>query len=649
MFSEKEKIYAKLNGITISTEDVLWESEVAGNKLITICMFVCAGILTVAGVVNQLGLFEVPASIMIVACQFGIPVLLIPAIISVCVKYEKKWLKFFLMIMFIIVITSVDAILTYNVELIIMLPVLFSIRYYNGSYTLLTAGFTVITFLISTVFFFELGLIDLNFIGPAIDSSKHFEFYDHLAGDIFQKDDYIDPAVYGSNFLKLHFLPKIMIFALISVISSYIAHRGKEMVLREREIKDNSTRIETELNLATDIQANLLPSIFPPFPERKEIDVFASMHPAKEVGGDFYDFFLVDEDHLALVVADVSGKGIPAALFMVTAKTLIKDHASLGFEPGKVFTVVNNMLCEGNDAGLFVTGWMAVINLKTGRVVTVNAGHNPPLVCRGRKTMDGMPGANCEFEYLRTKSGFVLAGMEDIKYRAYSFNMYPGDMLYLYTDGVTEATNSEDELYGEERLQECLNSRKWESMNELAEEVKVSVDRFANKAPQFDDITMLAFRYLGPDGDPSKDVESITVRTTTENVEYVEEFVEGVMSKYNVPARAAYQINIAIDELYSNIVKFAYIDEKTGEPSEGDATIKARPVMDGDVVKGITLSFIDGGIPYNPLSRGEVQTDQSAEDRPIGGLGLHIVKKQMDDIRYEYIDEKNVLTITKLF
>ena len=244
-------------------------------------------------------------------------------------------------------------------------------------------------------------------------------------------------------------------------------------------------RIGAELNVATQIQADMLPRIFPAFPERQEFEVYATMNPAKEVGGDFYDFFLVDDDHLAVVIADVSGKGVPAALFMVIAKTLIKNHAQNRETPGEVFTQTNAQLCEGNDAGLFVTAWMGVLEISTGKFVYVNAGHNPPLLKR----------AGGQYEWLKSRPGFVLAGMEGIRYRENTLELLPGDTLYLYTDGVTEATSSAQELYGEERLQAALNEASELPVSQLLPRIKNCIDTFVGDAEQFDDITMLGLQY----------------------------------------------------------------------------------------------------------------------------------------------------------
>ena len=255
----------------------------------------------------------------------------------------------------------------------------------------------------------------------------------------------------------------------------------------KRYIKEAEERIDAELAFAKAIQHAALPSVFPPYPERKEFEIFASMHTAKEVGGDFYDFYFVDDENLAFLMADVSGKGIPAAMFMMTAKTFIKSFAESGLSVEQVFTHANAKLCEGNDAGMFVTAWLGILNTKTGQVQFANAGHNPPLV----RHADGT------YEYLKSRAGFVLAGMEGVRYRKNELTLAPGDAIYLYTDGVTEATNLNEELYGEERLQKVLDIYKDATPEIICAEVKIDVDKFVGEAPQFDDITMLAIRYKG--------------------------------------------------------------------------------------------------------------------------------------------------------
>lgn len=259
----------------------------------------------------------------------------------------------------------------------------------------------------------------------------------------------------------------------------------REYINKLSTVTAEKERIGAELDVAKHIQSSMLPCLFPAFPERTEFDIHASMTPAKEVGGDFYDFFMVDDRHLAIVMADVSGKGVPAALFMVIAKTLIKDHTTPERNLGEVFTKVNNLLCESNSEGLFVTAFEGVLDLVTGEFNFVNAGHEIPYICKAGK----------EFEPYKIKAGFVLAGMEDMKYKGGSIVLEEGDKIFQYTDGVTEATNLSNELYGSERLKSVLNANSTATPCEILEEVKKDIDRFAGEADQFDDITMLCLEY----------------------------------------------------------------------------------------------------------------------------------------------------------
>ena len=261
------------------------------------------------------------------------------------------------------------------------------------------------------------------------------------------------------------------------------------VVTLKHYIAEAAARIDRELEFARSIQHSAIPSVFPPYPGHSEFDIYATMDTAKEVGGDFYDFYFVGENRLGFLIADVSGKGIPAAMFMMTAKTIIKGYAESGKPVDEVFTTANEKLCESNDAGMFVTAWMGVLDTVTGKVEFANAGHNPPLVRH----------AGGGFEYLRSKPCFILAGMDGIKYRKNEFTLAPGDEIYLYTDGVTEATDSENNLYGEERLLALLNSMGDLSGEEICRAVKADIDAFVGDAPQFDDITMLYLKYNGGD------------------------------------------------------------------------------------------------------------------------------------------------------
>ena len=259
--------------------------------------------------------------------------------------------------------------------------------------------------------------------------------------------------------------------------------------LNERFTKQmmESSRLETELTMASSIQSDMLPNIYPAFPERPEFDIFASMDPAKEVGGDFYDFFLVDDDHLCLVMADVSGKGVPAALFMMASKIIIASHAKLGKTPAQILTDTNDAICSNNREEMFVTVWLGILELSTGKLTAANAGHEYPVL----QQADG------KFELVKDKHGFVVGGMDGIRYKEYELQMKPGSKLFLYTDGVPEATDAQGELFGTERMLDALNGDVAASPEQTLKQVRASVDGFVNEAEQFDDLTMLCVEYRG--------------------------------------------------------------------------------------------------------------------------------------------------------
>ena len=390
-------------------------------------------------------------------------------------------------------------------------------------------------------------------------------------------------------------------------------------------VTSEKERIGAELDVAAKIQASMLPCIFPPFPNRKEFEIFAMMNPAKEVGGDFYDFFMVDNDHLAIVVADVSGKGVPAALFMVIGKTLIKDHTAFHSDLGDVFTEVNDILCASNSEEMFITAFEGVLNIHTGEFRYVNAGHEIPFICEKGEVYKPFP----------VKAGFVLAGMDGLHYKGGSITLKPGDKLFQYTDGVTEATDSTNKLFGMDNLQKTLVKNSNKSMHELLAAVKESIDAFVGDAPQFDDITMLGLEYKG-----DKNMLEKTLDATIENIDPITDFINEQLELSSCPLKVITQIDVAIDEIFSNIARYAY------QSKVGKATVQIEIFEDP---KSVAITFIDSGIQFNPLDLKDPDISAKAEVREVGGLGVYIVKKSMDKVTYEYQDGKNILTIQKNF
>ena len=267
-----------------------------------------------------------------------------------------------------------------------------------------------------------------------------------------------------------------------------VSHKTLEYLETVKQVTAEKERIGTELSLATRIQSSMLPHIVPAFPGRTDFDIIGSMHPAKEVGGDFYDYFLIDDDHLGMVMADVSGKGVPAALFMMASKIILQSVAMLGASPAEILTRTNDAICSNNEAGMFVTVWVGILELSTGKLTCSNAGHEYPVFKR--------PGE--DYELYKDKHAFVVGVLEDAKYKEYEIMLEPGSRMFVYTDGVPEATNARHELFGTARMVEALNRDREAEPMDVLKNVQKAVDDFVEDAEQFDDLTMLCLEYKGP-------------------------------------------------------------------------------------------------------------------------------------------------------
>lgn len=378
-------------------------------------------------------------------------------------------------------------------------------------------------------------------------------------------------------------------------------------------------RIRTELKLAARLQLDMLPEGNNAFPDREEFTLYASMTPAKEVGGDFYDFFLTDENHLAFIVADVSGKGVPAALFMVVAKTLLRSHIITPERLAEAVEETNELLCANNKNGMFVTAWVGILDVRDGTLTYVNAGHCRPLIGSNKET----------YTYLTERGGFVLAGMEDMHYTQTTIRLKPGDIIFQYSDGVTEANNEQGSLYGEDRLAAFLNANKEKTPAELTAAVWRDIGQFQGKAEQFDDITMLAVRYNG-------DIHTLeTTEPDLEHLSQVMDFVEEQLKRSDFGTKETAKVLVAVDEIYSNICRYSQATK---------AAVSC--LVTGNRAR---ITFTDNGIPYNPLEKPDPDTTADVEERPIGGLGIYMVKKTMDTVtyEYEYVEKKNKLCIMK--
>lgn len=385
-----------------------------------------------------------------------------------------------------------------------------------------------------------------------------------------------------------------------------------EYIDREKQEISEKQKVLSELDIAKKIQLSALNVDFPKHPS---FQLDARMIPAKQIGGDFYDFFFLSKNRVAIVIADVSGKGISAALYMMRAKEVIKHIAKYVPSVAKIFELANNILCEGNSVCMFVSAFLAVINLKTGEMEYVNAGHLPPFLITHRKCQKIIP-----------KPNFVLGGKENIIFETGKIKLLPNSYIVLYTDGITEAENRERKFFGEERLQSILQTCSG-SPKDLVDKVIAEVKDFSQGALQSDDITMLVFYYRGQSSD------TLTIDADIKNLCTVLNFIEQDMQQKQIPQDIRAKVMVVAEELFSNIALYAY-------ESGGEVSIKTS------LYKNIyNLKLIDSGKPYNPIEHKEPDIYQPVEERPIGGLGIFIAKKMANFLTYSREKGKNILKI----
>ena len=435
-------------------------------------------------------------------------------------------------------------------------------------------------------------------------------------------------------------LPTILL-ALLFVCGAWLLRNQRRARLaesrlraaRRRQEREERQRQADDLALARDIQRSSLPSVFPPYPRDLTIDLFADMAPARDVGGDFYDFFYAGPGRLVVLIADVSGTGVPAAMFMMTARSVLRELVLSMSDLGEAVARANERLCEGNAADMFVTCWIGVLDEGAGLLRYVNAGHNPPYICRADGTLRS----------LKELSGLFLGGMENIRYRVFSERMSPGDQLFLYTDGVTEANNVLGELFGESRLEEVLTGRRGLGLSRfmrdradrgspttLCRRVRGAVDAFAGKAAQFDDITLLALRYRG-----QPQTERLELPARLESVPRFNAFAEKCLDGYGCPRAAKSDLLVALDEITNNVAQYSGSERMT---------VAVELARSPSVVR---ISVADAGRPWNPLEHLDPDITRPVGEREIGGLGILMVKKLMDDVSYVHEQGRNVLRFRK--
>jgi sigma-B regulation protein RsbU (phosphoserine phosphatase) len=397
-----------------------------------------------------------------------------------------------------------------------------------------------------------------------------------------------------------------------------------ENLRRTTSAKD---RMESELNIGQEIQMSMLPLEFPPFPDRHEFEIFAKLIPAREVGGDFYDFFFIDDDQLCVCVGDVAGKGVPSALFMAVTRTLIKATAKDDGSPASILTRVNDELSERNESCMFVTVFIGILNLETGAFRYTNAGHNPPYIKH----------ADASMTRLDARHGPVIGGMAGLTYAEDELVLAGEDLLVLYTDGVTEAMSPGEELYTEKRLADLIGDQPMPEVEGAVHVVLADIDEHAAGAEQSDDITVLTVRYHGPDADVSEHSFEITVSNQLSSIDAVNERFNGFAEEAALSDAVRRRINMVFDELLNNIISYGF----------DDVAEHAIEVRVGLERQRLVIEVLDDGLPFNPFTQESPDTTLPLEARQIGGLGIHLVQKVMDEVTYERRIDKNLVRLVK--
>ena len=409
-------------------------------------------------------------------------------------------------------------------------------------------------------------------------------------------------------------------------LMGYIIYRTIRNYNRLQAVNAEKERIGSELRIANGIQMGMLPKIFPPYPERDDVEIFGMLEPAKEVGGDLYDFYIRDEK-LFFCIGDVSGKGVPASLVMAVTRSLFRTVSSHESNPGNIIRQINEAMTEMNESCMFVTLFIGALDLPTGRLHYSNAGHCPPLII-GSKV-----------EKLLVDINIPVGFMADWKYTSQQTIIDPQTSIFLYTDGLTEAENKDEEFFGNQRMMEFAkkliengNPEPEKTVQQMSDAVK----NFVDGNVQSDDLTMLAIKYTKQKL-TERLQQSITLTNDLNSLPKLNEFVNGIAEKLSIDPSQEMKMNLALEEAVVNVIDYAY-----PEGTQGDINIEAK-------ANDLRLKFIitDKGTPFDPTAQKEMDTTLSAEERPIGGLGIHLVRQIMDSINYERVDDTNVLTLRK--
>ena len=559
----------------------------------------------------------------------GILLLLSPMFIAIFFKHllRKKNYKYYVIFTLILTMAAINIILPKHTVIGWALCLVITNHYYNpkvGIFTFIVVLVLSLMCLYASMFF---GEYDPNLLG--IGSGVSINANGDIDGVYGWKERYDmlhELLVNGDNrYLKAFvnfYLSRLALLSIIFMVCTALNIRTYKLFLRGFKINSEQEKTKTELEVAKEIQLNTLP---PEFVSNKDIEIQAQLMPAKEVGGDFYDYFFLDKDHIALVIADVSGKGIPAAMFMMKTITCFKNYVSIDKSPAETLKQVNQTINKDNDSNMFVTCFYAIVNTKTGEMKFANAGHNHPIVGQPKK-----------YHFLDCQNGFVLGPMKDLMVVDETYQLSKGDTLTLYTDGITEARNPKGELYSQERLIKKYNEKEYSCLVELHYTIKDDVERFANGEDQADDMTYITLKYHGD----KYNFKETTFKGIQDNLPKMLDYIKQYSKDNKFDETFTNNLMVVADEMLSNVVKYGYqnyVDE-----------IFIRLLYNVDRNEFI-LTIIDKGEQFNPFTIDNKPLEGDISNKKEGGLGILIVKTLMSEYAYDYINHKNIVTLKKKF
>ena len=537
---------------------------------------------------------------------------------------KKSWYKYFLLFSLLATIIAVNIAIPKHSLLFWPCAILIANHYSNPKFGRMIYAITLVTMLLCMYLGMFFGEFDENLFGGGVvmpDGSigtvesleERLELLEQLAAS--GNNRYVKVLVY-------YYFPRAATVSLFFMVSNLLNRRTRALLNNEILSNSENQKNKTELEVAKNIQLNTLPA---EIVDSKDVEIVSELKAAKEVGGDLYDYVDIDENHVAVLIGDVSGKGVPAAMFMMKTITSFRDFATVNKTPSQILKEVNASIFKGNKTSLFVTCFLAILDKRNGKVIYANAGHNPPVI-----------GSNGHYRFLKCNPGFLLGCFKDTFIKDEETVLKQGESLTLYTDGITEARNIEGEFFGEERFLEAMNQRDYSSVVELHHEIKDSIFSFVQDAPQSDDITFLTIKYR-----PSNYfyVEK-EFNAKKGNILNMLDFIKSFGSEHQFPDDFVTKLLVVGDELFSNIVRHGYKDE--GGP------IFVRQLFDADKNE-YSLTIIDKAEAFNQLAVEKQGVGNDAKKQKIGGLGLIIVKKIMDQYAYDRINGKNILVLKKRF